>query len=58
MLTPPDITSVFADQAANSTTSGKLFTLPTGGYEQCYVGVMNDSGGAAATFVVGATKRL
>jgi hypothetical protein len=59
LLIPPDITSAFADVAANSTTAGAIYTLPTGGYEQCYIGVMNDSGDAsAATIVVGATKRL
>jgi hypothetical protein len=59
MLIPPDMTSTFADVAANSTTSGALYTLPTGGYEQCYIAVKNDhDGGTAATIVVGATKRI
>ena len=58
MLIPPDMTSTFTNVAANSTTSGALYTLPTGGYEECYIGVKNDSGGAAATVVVGATKRI
>jgi hypothetical protein len=59
LMTPPDITSTYANVAANSTTAGALYTLPTGGYEQCYLAVMNDSGDASvATIVVGATKRI
>jgi hypothetical protein len=59
LMTPPDMTSTFGNVAANSTTAGALYTLPTGGYEQCYLGVMNDSGDASvATIVVGATKRI
>jgi hypothetical protein len=59
LMVPPDITSTYADVAANSTTAGALYTLPTGGYEQCYLAVMNDSGDASvAAIVVGATKRI
>jgi hypothetical protein len=59
LLIPPDITSTFANVAANSTTSGTLYTCPTGGYEYMYIGIMCDSGDAsAAAMTVGATKRL
>jgi hypothetical protein len=46
-----------ADVAANNTTAGKLYEQDTHGWEYLYAGITNDSGGAAATVVVGATLR-
>lgn len=46
-----------ADMAANNTTAGKIYSQDVHGYEYCYAGITNDSGGAAATVVVGATLR-
>lgn len=46
-----------ADVAGNSATAGKIYEQDTHGWEYLYAGITNDSGGAAATVVVGATLR-
>ncbi len=46
-----------ADVADNSATTGTTYVQNTDNYPYLYVGVMNDSGGAAANLTVGATAR-
>lgn len=46
-----------ADVAANNTTAGTIYAQDTKGYEYCYFGYKNDSGGDASAAVVGATLR-
>ncbi len=46
---------VVTDAAANNTTAGKIYSQTMNGWEYGYIGITNKSGGAAATFVVGAT---
>lgn len=48
--------AITVDVAA-TTSGGRLYTQDIDNYEYCYLGVKNDSGGAAATVVVGATIR-
>lgn len=48
--------TITVDVAA-TTSGGRLYTQNIDDYEYCYFGVKNDSGGAAATVVVGATIR-
>jgi hypothetical protein len=50
--------AVVADAAASSSTAGTIYSQNVHGYEYCYLGYKNDSGGDAATAVVGATLRV
>ena len=44
--------------ADNSTTTGRIWPQQADGYPQCYVGLTNNDGAAAATVVVGGTVHL
>lgn len=43
------------DEAANSTSAGKIYSQTMNGWEYGYIGLTNKSGDTAAAFVVGAT---